>query len=206
MSQQINGSTTVTAFFEGRASQYQNASERWPWSWLRAKERATVLSCLGSVHQETVLDFGCGTGYFSRLIASAGAAKVVGVDISKAMVAQLPADGVEGIVGDITQIDLGQKFSKIVCAGVLEFLPDPVSALTNARGHLAPGGRLVVLLPLQSILGRLYQLYHRSHGLHIHLFHLYELEQIAHQADLQISKSVFVLPFSWVATFEAVDK
>jgi len=190
------------SFFDDRAEAYNGASECWPWSWLREKERAALLAGMGSVRDQTVLDLGCGSGYFSRLFAKQGASKVVGVDISESMIAQLPDNDVEGVVGNITIIELEYKFNRISCAGVLEFIPDPVAALENAPKHIDPDGRMVLLVPLQNLWGRLYRLYHYSHGVQINLFRPAEIDRIARQTGWRQMQGIYVAPFTWIAILE----
>ncbi len=57
---------------------------------------------------------------------------------------------------DVRQCDLGEsrdfeplagRYDTVVCLNVLEHVPDEAGALANIRGALAPGGKLVVLVP-----------------------------------------------------------
>ena len=57
-------------------------------------EQATFLSALPDLAGKSVLDVACGTGFYPRVFADLGAAKVVGVDSSAEMVAY--AKHVEG--------------------------------------------------------------------------------------------------------------
>jgi toxoflavin synthase len=52
---------------------------------LKDLEDFSVLQTLGDLHNKTILDFGCGQGYYSRLLGKK-AKKVVGIDVSKKMV------------------------------------------------------------------------------------------------------------------------
>lgn len=52
---------------------------------LKDLEDYSVLRVLGNLQNKTVLDFGCGQGYYSRLFGKY-AKKVVGIDISKKMI------------------------------------------------------------------------------------------------------------------------
>ena len=50
-----------------------------------AVELPSVLAVLGDVRGLNCLDLACGLGYWSQLLVEKGAAHVVGVDISEAM-------------------------------------------------------------------------------------------------------------------------
>jgi len=132
-----------------------------------------------------------------------GAARVVAVDLSEAMVASLPGPPVEGVVGDAATIALGRTFTHLLSAGLLEFVPDPAEVLVNARRHADPGARLVILYPRHNLAGRGYRRYHRRHGFAIHLFRPAAIEAMAGAAGWRCLDSHPVAPFSCVATFEA---
>ena len=102
-----------------------------------------------------VLEVGCGTGLnFSRLLAFLDPARgrLTGLDFSEDMLARarrrVAAHGwsnVSLVCGDATRMDLGRKFDGILFAYSLTMIPDWEMALRQARAHLRPGGRLVVL-------------------------------------------------------------
>src|SRR5262245_52703640 len=84
------------------AEQYQRARLR-PW---RAHiERYTLLRLVGDVVGKAVIDLACGEGYYTRALRQQGAARIVGVDLSRAMIGLAEAEearrplGVEYRVG-----------------------------------------------------------------------------------------------------------
>jgi len=198
-------SGAVVVHFDSRAGRYQQDSDRWVWRWMRNRERRAVLAGLDDVAGYDVLELGCGSGYFARLLVARGAARVVAVDLSEAMVASLPGPPIDGVVGDAATVTLGRTFDRLLCAGLLEFVPDPAQVLVNARRHADQGGRLVVLYPRQNLAGRGYRRYHKQHGFAIHLFRLAIIEAMAAGAGWRCVDSHPVAPFSGVATFEAVS-
>lgn len=108
-----------------------------------------LLRLLGDVRGRRVLDAGCGEGYLSRLLASAGAA-VVGVEPGRALIdraTELEAERDQGIVyveADLCRLpDLGGPFDAVVCSMVLPAIPDWRPAMRACVEALAPGGRFV---------------------------------------------------------------
>jgi SAM-dependent methyltransferase len=94
-----------------------------------------------------ILDAGCGTGRVGGFLAAAGH-RVTGVDLDPELIEVARADhpGTDWRVGDLTDLDLPDRFDVIVCAGnVMTFVaPDTrVEILRRFGAHLAPGGRAV---------------------------------------------------------------
>lgn len=54
----------------------------------------------------------------------------------------------EWVVDSVARVETWSRaFDVVVCADVLEHLPDPAAVLDRVRGWIAPGGRLFVSLP-----------------------------------------------------------
>ena len=103
-----------------------------------------------------ILDAGCGTGRVGGYLVRAGH-RVVGVDLDPHLIEVARAEQPDGRweVGNLAELDLvdgdGERelFDLAVCAGnVLTFLAgaERRPALTALAAHLAPEGRLVVVL------------------------------------------------------------
>ena len=50
-------------------------------------------------------------------------------------------------VADIETIPTQQKYDRVICAGVLDFVLKPETAFTNLCQLVSPQGRLIVLCP-----------------------------------------------------------
>jgi SAM-dependent methyltransferase len=92
-----------------------------------------------------VLDAGCGPGRVGAVLHAAGHT-VVGVDGDPVLIAAAEADhpGPRWVVGDLAELDLGEQFDGIVCAGnVMAFLAPSTrrEVLQRLRAHLADGCR-----------------------------------------------------------------
>jgi ubiquinone/menaquinone biosynthesis C-methylase UbiE len=73
------------AYNQGRiAEQYQEAKKQ---AWRDRVETYSFMNRIGDITGKKVLDVACGEGHFTRLLRRAGAARVVGLDISDRMIA-----------------------------------------------------------------------------------------------------------------------
>ena len=98
-----------------------------------------------------VVEFGCSTGYVSRILKERGC-YVVGIEVDPdaAARAREVCDRVK--VGDLDELDLaselgGETFDVGLFGEVLEHLKYPQRALMQTRQLLAPGGYVVVSVP-----------------------------------------------------------
>ncbi len=135
--------------YDAIAEQYRASKEA---DWRTAAEVPSFLALVGDVTGKTVLDLACGEGFYTRKLAQAGAARVVGVDSSPAMIdlarrAEHRAPlGVDYRVGDVRGLDLGRHFDLVVAAYLLNYAPDPEALAEMCAAvvrHLPPGGRFV---------------------------------------------------------------
>ncbi|MCH9817236.1 MAG: class I SAM-dependent methyltransferase [Actinomycetia bacterium] len=96
---------------------------------------------------ETVLDVGCGTGWFAAGLQRARPdVTVIGVDLSEGMLGKARLAGAANLVqGDGTKLPFADDAVDIVVGrGVLHHLPDPSLALAEWHRILRPGGALVL--------------------------------------------------------------
>jgi len=119
------------------------------------EQRLALAPWLAVDERTRVLDVGCGIGRWSRLLATRGA-HVCGIDLSPTMIAQARrraekqgfSQRCHFSVADLTAFNLGQKFDLVLAVTVLQHIVDPAAlkgALSAMAGHLAPGGRIVLL-------------------------------------------------------------
>jgi len=118
-------------------------------------EGKTFLDTLGDVKGKDVLDLACGAGFYSRVIKSAGARRVVGVDFSADMINQARAStpqemGVEYMVLDASSMPQLGQFDAVTAGFMLNYARDQEQLAgmcqTVARA-LKPGGRFVGTVP-----------------------------------------------------------
>jgi SAM-dependent methyltransferase len=110
-----------------------------------------LLEACGDVGGLRVLDLGCGEGYFSRLLAEAGA-RVTGIDISEAMLAAARTEearlglGIEYRVlpaAESAREWPSETFDLVTGCMSVQDMSDPLEALIAARAVLRSGGRMV---------------------------------------------------------------
>jgi ubiquinone/menaquinone biosynthesis C-methylase UbiE len=102
-----------------------------------------------------VLDVGCGGGQHAvQIVQARPDLRVVGVDISSAMVKRAQALARRANVSDKTSFALGDamdlkfasdSFDAVICAGPLKQIPDKARALRECHRVLRPGGKLLAM-------------------------------------------------------------
>ena len=143
----------VTDYDQNRiAEQYQRAKAQ-PWR-LRT-ETHSFLKLIGDVKGKRVLDVACGEGHFTRMLRAAGAAEVVGIDISERMIdlareqeARQPL-GIEYRVEDARAVVGQADFDLVVAAWLLVYAQTRTDLVQMCRGlasRLRLGGRFVTLV------------------------------------------------------------
>ena len=177
---------TVKAHFEPLAKNYHKRSEWGVWSYLRHMEVKAVMRALGRLDGARVIDLGCGAGYYTKFLAKNDVRELVAVDLTLGMSAVAALDKVENICADATKMSLGRRFNRLVAAGILEFIPEPVELLKNARRHADDEAVLVLLIPRKSLFAKGYRAFHRSHGLNIHIFSPETIRDLAGNAGWRV--------------------
>jgi glycosyltransferase involved in cell wall biosynthesis/ubiquinone/menaquinone biosynthesis C-methylase UbiE len=98
----------------------------------------------------TVLDCGCGYGFFSMAMSHLRDLTVVGLDGDFSRIAKAQEDGIKGhfLSGDAQRLPFAdQSFDCILLTEVLEHLPDDRTALRELYRILKPGGVLAISVP-----------------------------------------------------------
>jgi ubiquinone/menaquinone biosynthesis C-methylase UbiE len=121
-----------------------------------ARGRTRVIELAAARPGMRILDLACGPGTLSRRLAAqvAPGGEVVGVDLAGGMIelaraAQIPNARFE--VMDIEQLRFADTtFDAAVCGHGLQFAPDLVRALSEARRVLKPGAVLAASLPVST--------------------------------------------------------
>jgi len=96
-----------------------------------------------------LLEVGCGDGYLLTAAELRGY-EVTGVEYSEHAAQRARAGLTRGqvLVGEISQVSLpSEAFDVCILADVIEHVRDPRSFLATVRGHLKPGGCLLIATP-----------------------------------------------------------
>jgi ubiquinone/menaquinone biosynthesis C-methylase UbiE len=141
------------------------------------RRRATfqaLMAAAGIQSGQRVLDVGCGTGYFVRLIAAAvgSGGLALGIDPSTAMVEYARGKAARGahahfLVGTAEALEFpDDHFDVVVSSLVVHHLAEDVrtQALTDMRRVLRPGGRVLVAEAQSPRHGWGWRLLARLHG------------------------------------------
>ena len=93
-----------------------------------------------------ILDFGCGTGALSKVLARMGH-EVLGIDLSPEMIARVRSnEPISGLRFDVRPLeDVDEVFDAVVSRHVFWSLPEPQAVLVEMRAHLRPGGRVLIV-------------------------------------------------------------
>ena len=106
-----------------------------------------------------LLDYGCGPGRLSQLLARSGF-RVRAVDVSEGMLAQARKLDCTNLdiefraIATVADVLLGSAFDAIVCSSVIEYVQDPDELLSGFRAALRNGGGLVISYANKSSLWR----------------------------------------------------
>jgi toxoflavin synthase len=122
----------------------------------------SALKLIGDVQGKRVLDVACGEGHFTRMLRNAGAAEVVGVDISERMIelareqeAREPL-GIEYRVEDAKTVVEHADFDLVVGVWLLVYAQTRAELAQMCRGvasRVSSGGRFVTVVGNPAVYG-----------------------------------------------------
>lgn len=127
------------------------------------------------------LDYGCGSGFFTRSMRQYLGGRVIGSDFHETPPPLLCAANDVEYVADSALDTLHGTLDLIVCRNVLEHVVNPTAFISRLHGLLKPGGVLLIEVPNRrsvwtGLLGR----YNFNYYLPRHLYH-YDESSLARQ-------------------------
>lgn len=113
-----------------------------------APEWPAIRAMLPDLADRRVVDLGCGFGWASRWMRQAGAASVLGIDLSENMIARARAetrdDAISYRIGDLDTLDLPEgAFDMVFSALAFHYVRDFERLAHMLHKALTPGGALV---------------------------------------------------------------
>jgi ubiquinone/menaquinone biosynthesis C-methylase UbiE len=157
----IGKEVKMAAYYDTIAEEYKKSKEL-PY---RLIEKYTYFNLLGELAGKSILDLGCGEGFYTRKFKQKGAARVVGVDISEKMIelarreeAREPL-GIEYIVCDVLELGQIGSFELVVASYLLNCAQTKEQLLKMCQSiyaNLKPGGRFVSINDNVQMLPELY--------------------------------------------------
>ena len=117
----------------------------------------TLDQLLGDYRRKSILDAGCGDGFYARRLLAAGAGRVAGVDVSSAMLELAREQEQEAPLGiqylccavqDLPDLLCGAGFDVVLASYLLHYAPnvEVLQRMCQRLGNaLTAGGRLVAL-------------------------------------------------------------
>jgi len=113
-----------------------------------APEWPALQALLPDLHGRNVLDLGCGYGWFCRWAREAGAAEVLGIDVSEKMLARARTDTADAAIiyrrADMESLALpAEAFDLVYSSLALHYVENPGGLLAQVYRSLVPAGRLV---------------------------------------------------------------
>jgi SAM-dependent methyltransferase len=114
-----------------------------------APEWPALRAMLPDLHGRTVLDLGCGFGWFCRWAREQGAEYVVGIDVSEKMLARARADtqddSISYTLADMERIELPpESFGLVYSSLALHYVEKLDRLMAEVHRALIAGGSLVV--------------------------------------------------------------
>ncbi|MBO8160155.1 MAG: class I SAM-dependent methyltransferase [Thermosipho sp. (in: Bacteria)] len=111
-------------------------------------ERPAMIKAIGKVRGLTVLDAGCGAGFYTKWLADNGAKEVIGIDFSKNMIEA--AKRRAGNKAKIIETDLNKKlpfennyFDMIISSLTLHYVRNIATTLKEFNRVLKQNGKLI---------------------------------------------------------------
>ncbi|MDH5719951.1 MAG: class I SAM-dependent methyltransferase [Spirochaetia bacterium] len=109
--------------------------------------RAKAVKLLKPMPNDTIIDFGCGTGYnLKKIYNLSSETSLVGVDLSSHMLkkASKKIPSAKYYKHDIGTINIKYKAEKIISSYALSMVPDWQKVILNMKKHLKKNGTLVI--------------------------------------------------------------
>ncbi|MDJ0690633.1 MAG: class I SAM-dependent methyltransferase [Xenococcaceae cyanobacterium MO_188.B32] len=141
----------MAAYYDSIAQHYQQVHELPKSEYIDAY---TYLNLLGELAGKSILDLGCGEGFYTRQFSHLGATRIVGVELSPKMIELAKQEeareplGIEYIVADVCELGQIGSFELVVASYLLNHAQTKAQLLKMCQtiyANLKPSGRFVAI-------------------------------------------------------------
>lgn len=118
------------------------------------------LKLVGDVKNKSVADFGCGDGFFTRILAQNFPKKVIGIDYSELMIKKATEKEnanplcIKYLTKDVRYLDIEEKFNIISSVYLLDYAQskeDLLRMIKSVFNHLKDNGKFCAIVPHPNI-------------------------------------------------------
>ena len=183
----------IINYFDKKSMNYNKNSNSFPWSFIRKIESREVLKLVGNLKNKEVLDFGSGSGFYSKIVKKKNPKKIFALDASKKMLKKIKDKTIIKINQNAENLRIKKKFDIIICAGLLEFVKSPHNILKKLKISSKKDCRLIILCPSENLFAKIYKLNHSKNGLQINLFNQVKIDNIFKKSGWKIVKQKKIL-------------
>lgn len=193
------------AYFESRAEHYEEQNKKGLWNYFRTKEYRSVIELLAPAPGSSLLEYGCGSGYYTIRLARQFFLKILALDSSPAMLSALRLlignEKIEPVFIDIQTFETDRVFDAALAAGVLEFVENPEEVFSSCAKALRPGSKFVILVPTPGLGGAFYRQVHTLQGCPTYLRKIHEYDLLGTALGFQLERVQKPTTFSMVLQF-----
>ena len=183
----------IINYFDKKSMNYNKNSNSFPWSFIRKIESREVLKLVGNLKNKEVLDFGSGSGFYSKIVKKKNPKKIFALDASKKMLKKIKDKTIIKINQNAENLRIKKKFDIIICAGLFEFVKSPHNILKKLKISSQKNCRLIILCPSENLFAKIYKLNHSKNGLQINLFNQVKIDNIFKNSGWKIVKQKKIL-------------
>jgi 2-polyprenyl-3-methyl-5-hydroxy-6-metoxy-1,4-benzoquinol methylase len=149
----------------------------------------------------SVLDVGCGDGFWMEVLRNLGFRDLLGLDLSYSLLMRAKGKGLRVMQSSASCMSFRRKFDVVIMCDVLEHLPDVSETLSKVRDVLKSDGILYLMIPVyDSLSNRFQRLFHRKSKIqqaqehdetHLHAFSKRDLVSLLNSHHFQVERSVY---------------
>lgn len=136
----------ISEYYDNWAKEYNDTLKQWNY---KAPENAAAIISSSVPVSGEILDAGCGTGLVGSALAAQGFTKIDGIDLSAESLIQASKASVYRSLHEVNMKELplpidSNTYDGLLCVGVLTYLPDSTSIISEFSRIVKPGGIVAI--------------------------------------------------------------